>query len=209
MELPCLNFLFIFVHMGKKDEILDAARSLFNRYGFYKTSVDDIAQAVGMQKSSLYYYFKDKEELFISAYIREWDNVMDDLVKSAEKESGPDEKILKYVRKSLKHYERVVLEHNIPMKVIVETRNTFKNIFNQTNHKSLDFIENTIQEGIDQGYYRPVDPHRVAVAILNAKYSIQYDNFMQYINSMPTPGNFKRIREEVIFIIELMLKGLK
>jgi len=44
-----------------RDDILKAARGLIQRFGFRKTTMDDIARAMGKQRSSLYYYFPGKE----------------------------------------------------------------------------------------------------------------------------------------------------
>src|SRR5688572_33260146 len=47
-----------------RDEILNGARDLFERFGFKKTTMEDIARQVGKSKSALYYYYKTKEEIF-------------------------------------------------------------------------------------------------------------------------------------------------
>jgi AcrR family transcriptional regulator len=49
----------------KKQELIEAAGQIFLRYGYRKTTLDDLADAVGMRKSSLYHYFSSKDELFI------------------------------------------------------------------------------------------------------------------------------------------------
>lgn len=49
---------------ANRNAILEAARDLFARYGFKKTTMEDIAMALRKGKSSLYYYFKNKEEIF-------------------------------------------------------------------------------------------------------------------------------------------------
>lgn len=43
--------------------ILETAYEVFQRYGVRKTTLDDIAQAMGKRRSFLYYYFESKEEL--------------------------------------------------------------------------------------------------------------------------------------------------
>lgn len=47
-------------------EILEVAAGLFQRYGLRKTSLDDIARALGKRRSFLYYYFESKEDLLKS-----------------------------------------------------------------------------------------------------------------------------------------------
>lgn len=50
----------------KREEIIATAKKLFNQLGYENTSMRKIAEAVGSAKASLYYYFKSKEEIFIS-----------------------------------------------------------------------------------------------------------------------------------------------
>jgi AcrR family transcriptional regulator len=47
-----------------KEKILDGARKLFSRRGFDSTSMAEIATVCGIQKGSLYYFFKNKEHIF-------------------------------------------------------------------------------------------------------------------------------------------------
>ncbi len=55
----------------KLARILAAARNRFGHYGLSKTTMADIAQDIGMSKASLYYYFKDKEDIFIAVIRKE------------------------------------------------------------------------------------------------------------------------------------------
>jgi AcrR family transcriptional regulator len=48
----------------KSDHIADAARRLFGRYGFRRTSMDDIAREAGVAKATLYLHFAGKEDVF-------------------------------------------------------------------------------------------------------------------------------------------------
>ena len=60
--------------MGKdqtKEKIIEVASKLFGRYGFYKTSMDEIARTARKAKGSLYYHFASKEELFTAVVARE------------------------------------------------------------------------------------------------------------------------------------------
>ena len=48
-------------------EILDAARRVFARKGFAGASVDEIAEAAGLAKGTIYIYFHSKRELYLAA----------------------------------------------------------------------------------------------------------------------------------------------
>jgi AcrR family transcriptional regulator len=47
----------------KEDQLLEAATHLFKEKGYHSTSMQELADALGMQKGSLYYYIESKEEL--------------------------------------------------------------------------------------------------------------------------------------------------
>ncbi len=51
----------------RRAALLDAAVSVFARYGFRKTSMDEVARAAGVSRQGLYLQFANKEELFRSA----------------------------------------------------------------------------------------------------------------------------------------------
>src|ERR1700759_1969729 len=52
----------------RRDAILIAAIGVFARFGFKKTSVDDIARAAGISKQGLYLHFASKEEVFVAGF---------------------------------------------------------------------------------------------------------------------------------------------
>ena len=51
----------------RRGKMLDAAIGVFLRYGFKKTSMDDVASAAGFSRQALYLNFKTKEQLFEAA----------------------------------------------------------------------------------------------------------------------------------------------
>ena len=62
-----------------KDTIINVANRLFSRFGFHKTSMDEIAKISRKAKGSLYYHFASKEDLFREVIIKEINNLKDQL----------------------------------------------------------------------------------------------------------------------------------
>jgi AcrR family transcriptional regulator len=52
----------------RKEVIFNTALTCFNNKGFYKTSIDDIAQKARITKGGIYYYFTSKEKLYIELF---------------------------------------------------------------------------------------------------------------------------------------------
>ncbi len=54
-----------------KATILESAKGLFQKYGLAKTTMEDIAKSIGKGKSTLYYYFATKEDIFEAVLLQE------------------------------------------------------------------------------------------------------------------------------------------
>lgn len=76
-----------------REKILNVATRVFSRYGFYKTSMDEIARSAHKAKGSLYYHFTSKEDLFAEVVALELNHLRKELamvvtdpgLKAAEK----------------------------------------------------------------------------------------------------------------------------
>jgi AcrR family transcriptional regulator len=58
-----------------KDQIMAAAISLFARYGYKKTTIDDIAHELHIAKANIYRHFTNKEDLYhqaVSSVLDAW-----------------------------------------------------------------------------------------------------------------------------------------
>lgn len=82
----------------RRDLILDAAAGCFNRFGYRRTVVDDIAREVGIAKGSIYLHFKTKEELFLALVEREQAQVHAWITGLMEEPLSCTEKLRRLVR---------------------------------------------------------------------------------------------------------------
>lgn len=56
--------------MDRSEQLIEIAHQLFGRYGYERTTMDDIAREAGISKGAVYLHFKSKEELLIAAIHR-------------------------------------------------------------------------------------------------------------------------------------------
>ena len=63
----------------RADRILDAAAELMLRWGYNKTTIDDIARYAGVAKGTIYLHWKTREDLFTALMKREYIRLMEDL----------------------------------------------------------------------------------------------------------------------------------
>jgi AcrR family transcriptional regulator len=74
----------------REARILDAATTLLVRWGYRKTTIDDVASEAGVGKGTIYLHWKDKNELFRAAIWREQQRYSDELKRriAADPEGG-------------------------------------------------------------------------------------------------------------------------
>ncbi|OQY01160.1 MAG: hypothetical protein B6I20_07940 [Bacteroidetes bacterium 4572_117] len=80
-----------------RKEIIAIAGKIFDTYGFRKTTMDDIADGIKKRKSSIYYYFKSKEEIFQSVVLQEAVLFRRTIINAIKKENSPCDKLKAYV----------------------------------------------------------------------------------------------------------------
>lgn len=76
-----------------QEQILQAAKRLFAVHGLAKVTMDDVAKAIGKGRSSLYYYYKSKDEIFDAVVNVEISEMLTAMEKAADKATTVEEKL--------------------------------------------------------------------------------------------------------------------
>jgi AcrR family transcriptional regulator len=72
----------------KRNQILSTARQLFQEKGLGMVTMEDVAKAAGMGKSSMYYYFRSKEEIFNAVLETEINDILLETMKRISSRSS-------------------------------------------------------------------------------------------------------------------------
>ena len=151
-----------------KQQIIEAAALTFDKYGFKKTTMDDIAYAAGKGKSSLYYYFKNKEEVFEAVVGHEAEHLKREIYEALNKTDHSVEKLRKYI---LIRMRRFVQRGNLYKALTDNFLNTFsfiEKIRDRHREWELEMLENILRSGIEQKEFKPVDVKFMSDALLTA-----------------------------------------
>ncbi|WP_319502776.1 TetR/AcrR family transcriptional regulator [uncultured Draconibacterium sp.] len=151
---------------NSKQQFIEAAGIVFERYGFKKTTMDDIAFAAGKGKSSLYYYFKNKEEVFEAVVAHEAKQLVAEINKAINSSHPAVDKLRSYVNIRMK---RFVQRGNLATALNDNFLATFAFIEKiQNNYRDLEIvmIAGIINEGINRKEFKPVDANFTSEAIL-------------------------------------------
>ena len=86
-----------------KEKIIKAAIRLFAKLGYESTSMSGIAKSVGLEKASLYYHFKDKDELFAAVTETVWGKIAAD-IRNFDRDP-------RFIKKSPQYILGYIIEH--------------------------------------------------------------------------------------------------
>jgi len=103
-----------------REEVITAAQRLFQRYGFAKTTMEDIAKAMGRGKSTLYYYYKSKDDIFKDVIIHETNEVMNAVMEVCKLEGTAQEKLFNYISTLLNTIRTKVSLYDVMKKEFME-----------------------------------------------------------------------------------------
>ena len=95
-----------------RGKIVQAAGRIFSRYGFRKTTMDEIAKTLNIGKSSLYYYFNSKEEIFEAVALNEANILRNKLTTAIKSVESPIEKMKEYIFVRMKSFENLSNYYN-------------------------------------------------------------------------------------------------
>ncbi len=91
-----------------RNRILDVAQKVFSHFGFDKTTMELIAKESNKGKSTLYYYFRNKEELYAAVIEREANKIMNELMKVINSDDSTKNLLYKYSKKRFELVQSVV-----------------------------------------------------------------------------------------------------
>ncbi|WP_017259729.1 TetR/AcrR family transcriptional regulator [Pedobacter arcticus] len=129
-------------------EILKAAKTLFSQYGLKKTTMDEVAKVVGKGKSTLYYYYPGKTELFQSVVKHEMMNATKLIRVAVNRESTAFAKFSAYILSRLALRAESV---NLSKVVLDDIFDHYKEIYplkEEFEEIHLNFIKEIINGGV-------------------------------------------------------------
>lgn len=150
----------------REESILQAAAACFGEQGYRATTLEAVAERLGISRVTLYRYCPSKEELLIRVFERSIAIFQRGLQQICSQDIPPEEK----VRQIIRHQVRLMADH----------RNFLSVFFSEESHLPPDMaerargerraydtlIEEVIREGVEAGRLAPLPPKLLSFAIL-------------------------------------------
>jgi AcrR family transcriptional regulator len=166
---------------SRREEILNAALKCFNKKGYHKTSLDDIAAKVGVTKAALYYYFKSKKKLFIDLFIFKIETYFDDLSKNVMRSRhDPVEALMSHIERSDEIFKKNIELFKFVMEFLsISTRDQeIKSAVTRFYENRVQDFSRLLQLGIDEGKFKHCDTQTIGVLF----YYLSIGSFLTYFS---------------------------
>jgi AcrR family transcriptional regulator len=188
---------------AKQEEIFRNTLKVFAEYGYKKTTIEDIAESMGMAVGTIYLYAKNKRDLYLNSVA--WGlNLWQQSVKEAVIKAEPGGPLAKLEALCFSAYNylsgdpilRKTLERDPELLPLFESKDPYLDI----NRQSVLMLKSILAEGVESGIFEIPDIDDAAKSLF-----FIYIMFVQK-TYIATEGD--AVKGMFNIIINLMIKGL-
>lgn len=155
---------------ARRQEIIAAARQVFAAKGFENAKLEEIAELAEYGKGTLYNYFENKEALFLATFEDSFDRYQSRVIAASESTDGFIARLQAYLRAAVAYFNENRSFYNILVversKLTGRLSDDIKEAMLQKGKEQTAHLARLLQEGVDAGVLRPLDPEVMANALL-------------------------------------------
>lgn len=192
-----------------QEQILQAAGQLFHKYGLHKVTMDDVAKAIGKGRSSLYYYYKSKEEILAAVMGHELDSMLDEVARAVDQASSVEEKIYAFCVTKLKGAHRwktlySTLETNMDADTLSAFKTAKQDFRDRFRERQRVLVRQILLDGIAQGELREQNEQE-----LDMQASVLLTSIAGFKQELIITGNLNLAELAVRTLSHVWARGLK
>lgn len=185
----------------KKEIVLKVAQDIFAKYGLSKTTIDDIAKAAGVGKSSIYYYFKNKDDIFRAVIESQVKYVQEKIKNAISEVQSPQEKLKKFVIARMRCFREIahIYEHVFKNEYLQHYA-YIQQIRKDYDQLEVDIVNSILKEGIEQGVFKIQDPNLASFVIMLGIKGLEYE--------WATSTDPQKLEEDTNKLFEILFYGI-
>jgi AcrR family transcriptional regulator len=184
-----------------KDKILSVAARMFGKYGFQKTTVDEIAKTAHKAKGSVYYYFKSKEDLFLAVVTQEINVLKSGLTRIIVDNQDATGMIRSYLmnrmvlmKDAVNYHESLKGDFNNDFWFLADCREDFTRF-------EIDLMQAIIDRGTRENRFQVKDTRATAQVIILAMKAIEIPFYHQH--------KIAEFEHTIVELIDILIRGLE
>jgi AcrR family transcriptional regulator len=185
-------------------DIIDTARTLFKQYGFKKTTMGDIARSLGRGKSSLYYYYPGKEEIFEAVLQTEMDELLDQIYRSISAASSSKEKLTIYCRCRLNKLNQLYNLSDALKSEIAELHCVMADLKSKFDTSHVKLVKEILEEGVNNGEFKKISADNIELVAY-----LMVSSFRGLaVPLMVSQKEHPRLDLQIDSIVDIMVEGI-
>jgi len=151
----------------RKTQILQAAQETFTERGFHKTRMTDIAEASGLSKGALYWYFESKDSIILSLLDRVFEPELQELKSLLKDERSAEERLIIYAERGAEDIQNMLKWMPLVYEFfsLAFRRDAIKELISAFYQTNMSLLEDLIQQGIDLGEFHANSARAAAIAV--------------------------------------------
>ncbi len=183
-----------------RDNIISVAAKIFSRFGYRKTTMEEIAMAARKGKSSIYYYFNSKEDIFRAVVEKEAEELKKDLKKAISEVDDPIEQLKKFILFRM-HKLKTLTNFYAALKADYLSHLEFiENIRQKYDEDEIAIVTKILQSGIERKNFVIDDSELAAVALVTAMKGLEIPLFIK--------KEYGRIEDRLDNLMNFLFYGL-
>ena len=167
--------------MDSKDEtreqIIEAARHIFRRFGFKKTTMDEIALGVNKGKSSMYYYFTSKDQVFQAVVEKEALMLRAELMTVINADLAPSQKIEEYIKVRMTKFKEMVNFYDAIKNELLSHLDFIDQIRKKYDEDEICLVNSMLIDGVEKGDFSIENTNLASIAIVTAMKGLELPLF--------------------------------
>ena len=190
-----------------KEKIGQVAMRCFERYGLDKTTLEDIAKEVGLNKASLYYYYKNKEDIFLEVAISEGRKFLGSLQEKVLRKKGTEARVSFYLVERINYYKNILNMNRVSAETVNKMLPRFFELFDAVLKQEVQFVEDVIREGVREGELEAVNPNKLATTLIGVNDALKH--FAEHKALLQKQEiDYAGITKEMKLLVSLIFRGL-
>jgi TetR/AcrR family transcriptional regulator, biofilm operon repressor len=191
-----------------KEKIGRAAMKCFSKYGLDKTTLEDIAKEVGLNKASLYYYYKNKEDIFLEVAIREGQDFLSSLMAKTLAKKNTEARVSFYLLERVNYYKNILNMNRVSVETLHKMLPRFFELFDSIMQAEVQFLSGIIREGVKKTELTKVNPDKLATSLIAMSDALKHHAEHKAILKNQDQIDYSQILQEMKFLLALIFKGL-
>jgi AcrR family transcriptional regulator len=187
-----------------RDLILDATDRLMARYGFRKTTVEDVAREAAVARRTIYTYFASKEELGLASIARVVESAIDKIEEASNSDLPVPVKLrVMLIKRVMDRIHAVQDYHHSLDELFQVVRPAYMARRKAFFRRERELIEQVLNEGISDGSFAMRDSHQAAQSLLLAT-----NAFLPYSLSVRELGRPEEIEARLEALVDILIRGV-